>query len=478
MSDEATAETITETATDTTTDAGRVTALIAGHPWVADARPAPGGVLLVTPHPSATAVLPVPGPLVREHLAHWAEVYEWVYETGEGRHADDLDLSGWRSSDTGKPLPAAHMRDWADRTVDLVLSQRPRRLLELGCGTGLLAHRLHTRLDGYVGTDVAEVAVDRLHAAALPRTAFVRAAAHEAQAPVVREATDRVFGPGVRPDCVLLNSVTQCFPNLVYLTAFLHHALAAVEDGGTVIVGDIRHSGLLEDHFARLERARDPEAADADIAARVASAVAGDGELSFAPEAVREILAGQPRTVRMSVHARTMADDTELTRYRYDLVLHVGPASGRPDSSEVRRLPWQGPGGEGAEGLRTVLRTALASGPVVLHGIPNALLAEAPDAADAVTPHDLRQALTGMDAAVLLDHGDPRMLAVCAPADRATAASHGPVRAPVGRLAHEPLPAFVRRRLPEVLRDHVRRTAPGTVPPRIVVDDISAEATR
>ncbi|MEV0642088.1 class I SAM-dependent methyltransferase [Streptomyces sp. NPDC050619] len=465
MSDEATAEA-------TTAVAGRLTALVASHPWVADVRPTVDGVLLVTPHPSATAVLPSPGPLVREHLAHWAEVYEWVYETGADRHADDLDLSGWRSSDTGQPLPAAHMRDWVDRTVDLVLAQRPRRLLELGCGTGLLAHRLHTRLDGYVGTDVTEVAVARLHAASLPRTAFVRAAAHEAQAPAVRQAMDQAFGPGVRPDCVLLNSVTQCFPDLGYLTAFLHHALAAVADGGTVIVGDIRHSGLLEDHFGRVERARDPEAADADIAARVASAVAGDEELSFAPEAVREILAAQPRNVRMSVHARTMAEDTELTRYRYDLVLHVGPAAGLPDAPEVRRLPWQGLAGQE---LPAALRSALAPGPAILHSIPNALLVAAPDA---VTPFALRQALTGLDAAVLLDSGDPRMLAVSAPADRATAASHGPVRAPVGSLAHEPLPAFVRRRLPEVLRDHVRRSAPGELPPRIVVDDASAGETR
>ncbi|MWA16235.1 class I SAM-dependent methyltransferase [Streptomyces sp. BA2] len=449
------------------TDQRRITELIADHPWVAHIRPGPDGVLLVTPRPSATAVLPTPGPLVREHLAHWAEVYEWVYETGEGRHADDLDLSGWRTSGTGEPLSAAHMRDWVDRTVELILAQRPRRLLELGCGTGLLAHRLHTRLDGYVGTDVTDVAVDRLRAAGLPRTAFVRAAAHEAESSAVRQAMEGVFGPGARPDCVLLNSVTQCFPNLLYLTAFLHHALAAVEDGGTVIIGDIRHSALLEDHFGRMERARDPEASDADITARVAAAVAADGELSFAPEAVREILAAHPRTVRMSVHARTMAEDSELTRYRYDLVLHVGPTAGAPDASEVRRLPWQGPGGEQ---LPAELRAALTSGPVVLHGIANALLTDAPDA---VTPYDLRQVLTGMDAAVLLDPADPRMLAVAAPAHCATAAAHPPADALAGRLAHEPLPAFVRRRLPEVLRDHIRRTAPGTVPPRIVVDEAS-----
>lgn len=454
---------------DSATDERRAADLIADHPWVAHVRPGPGGVLLVTPHPSATAVLPAPGPLVREHLAYWAEVYEWVYETGEGRHADDLDLSGWRTSDTGEPLPAAHMRDWVDCTVDLVLAQRPHRLLELGCGTGLFAHRLHTGLDGYVGTDVADVAVDRLQAAALPRTAFVRAAAHETSAPAVQQAMERVFGPGVPPDCVLLNSVTQCFPNLVYLTAFLHHALAVVEDGGTVIVGDIRHSGLLEDHFGRTERARTPEASDAAISARVASAVAADGELSFAPEAVREILADHPRTVRMSVHARTMADATELTRYRYDLVLHVGPTDALQRASEVRQLPWQGQHGS------EQLRAALAPGPAVLHSIPNALLTDAPDA---VTPYDLRQALTGTDAAVLLDSGDPRMLAVAAPAHCAAAATHIPGSAPVGRPAHEPLPAFVRRRLPEVMRDHVRRAAPGMVPPKIEVDDAPAGETR
>ncbi|WP_230396693.1 class I SAM-dependent methyltransferase [Streptomyces blattellae] len=457
--------------TDTTATAGqRITALAAGHPWVAEARPAPGGVLLVTPHPSATAVLPAPGPLVREHLAHWAEVYEWVYETGEGRHADDLDLSGWRASDTGEPLPAAHMRDWVDRTVDLVLAQRPRRLLELGCGTGLLAHRLSPRLDGYVGTDLTDVAVDRLDAARLPRAAFVRAAAHEAEAPAVRQAMDRVFGPGVRPDCVLLNSVTPCFPDLAYLAAFLHSALTTVEDGGTVIVGDIRHAALLEDHFGRVERARDPEAADPDIAARVASAVAEDRELSFAPAAVHRILADHPRTVRMSVHARTMAYDSELTRYRYDLVLHVGPAPSDP--SGVRQSAWQGHAGEQ---LPALLHAALSPGPVVLHSIPNALLTDVPDA---VTPHDLRQALNGADAAVLLDAGNPRMLAVAAPARWAPAAAHAPVRAPVGRLAHEPLPAFVRRRLPEVLRDHVRRAEPGAVMPRIVVNDVPAGAVR
>ncbi|MFD3826151.1 hypothetical protein [Streptomyces sp. NPDC058625] len=442
----------------------RIADLLAAHPWVARARPAPDGGVRVVPHPDAVTASPGPGPLLREHLEQWAEVYEWVYETAEGRHADDLDLSGWRASDTGAPLPEAHMRDWVDRTVDLVLARRPRRLLELGCGTGLLAHRLHPHLDGYVGTDVAQVAVDRLTDAGLPRTAFVRAAAHEAAATRVRETMDAVFGPDVLPDCLLLNSVTQCFPDLAYLTTVLHGALSTVEDGGTVIVGDIRHFGLLLDHFGRLERARDPEADDTTIAARAAAAAEADEELSFTPAAVAAAVAAQPRPVRMSVHARTMAEDTELTRYRYDVVLRVGPPTGDPGTRQVRRTSW---GEHRGSGVRETLRDALDGGPVVVHGIPNALLHDAPGA---VTPYALREALEGEDAAVLLDAADPRMLAVAAPADCAPAAADAPT--PSGPAAHEPFPLFVRRRLPEVLRDHLRRTGPDTTPPVITVVDV------
>ncbi|MFK4188674.1 methyltransferase domain-containing protein [Streptomyces sparsogenes] len=449
-----------------------IVALVAGHPWVAEARAAPDGRILVRPRPSATAAGPCPGPLLREHLDHWAEVYDWVYQDAHGRHADDLDLSGWRASDTGLPLPTEHMRDWLDRTVELVLSQRPRRVLELGCGTGLLAHRLHSHLDGYVGTDVAQAAVDRLGRAGLPRTAFVRAAAHEAGTAVVRRAMDAAFGEGVRPDCVLLNSVTQCFPSVDYLTAVLHEALDAVTAPGTVIVGDIRHSGLLTHHFTWLERTRTPTSDGDTLDARVRAAIAGDEELSFAPRAVATALAAHFRPVRMSVHARTMELNTELTRYRYDLVLQVGPRSrALPDSDAVQRVRW--PCHQG-KGLSVALRTALSERPAILTAIPNALLGDAPGA---VTPYALRRALHGLDATVLLDADDPHMLAVAAPAGCAYAAAVPPADAPVpaGPVAHEPLTAFVRRRLPEVLRDHVRRTAPDTVPPSIAVVEAAGE---
>ena len=174
----------------------------------------------------------------------------------------------------------------------------------------------------------------------------------------------------------------------------------------------------------------------------------------------------------MSVRARTKELNTELTRYRYDLVLRVGPRPETPRGADgVRRLHWSGHQGKG---LPAALRAALSERPALLSAIPNALLSDAPEA---VTPYALRRALHGLDAAVLLDADDPHMLAVAAPADCAYAAAAPTTRTPVtqGPVAHEPLTAFVRRRLPEVLRDHIRRMAPDTTPPRIAVVDEAGE---
>ncbi|HZF13496.1 MAG TPA: amino acid adenylation domain-containing protein, partial [Thermoanaerobaculia bacterium] len=81
-----------------------------------------------------------------EHVAQWQELYDETYGKAGEREAT-FDLEGWNSSYTGAPIPAAEMREWVERTVERILSLLPpeapgqepsRRILEIGCGTGLL----------------------------------------------------------------------------------------------------------------------------------------------------------------------------------------------------------------------------------------------------------------------------------------------------------------------------------------------------
>src|SRR5205085_8816183 len=73
-----------------------------------------------------------------------------------------LDFTGWNSSYTGLPIPQEEMREWADQTVARIRAQQPRRVLEIGCGSGLILLRLAPHCAWYGGTDISAVAVATL----------------------------------------------------------------------------------------------------------------------------------------------------------------------------------------------------------------------------------------------------------------------------------------------------------------------------
>ena len=438
------------------TTAAMTAALIKDHPWVGHVEVRDGTVFV---HPAAglTGLRPEPGPLLEEFLTNWAEIYDWVYGSGDATAADDLDFSGWRASDTGKPLPVEHMTEWLDRTVELVLRGEPRTVLELGSGSGLLLQRLHPHLVGYVGTDVSETSVARLSGMRLPRTVVVPAAAHEITAGTVRDALEAVVGPGAAPDCVLLNSVTQHFPDTAYLRAVLEAAIGAVRAGGTVVVGDIRHAGLLRDHHRWLAAA-DVTDSSADLERRVTARAEAEEEFLADPRLLASIAAGHPRPVSVSLHAKTLRDDTELTRYRYDAVLHVEPTA----VPEAVPVSWTDiPGPARLAGLRHRLDLEPR---LFVTGIPNALLTAGPTA---VTAFDVREAVAGTGALVGIDVTDPTLLTVGSPSTAsrppaATIASYDIT------LAHEPLARFVERRLHQALGDQLRRAGAGLTDIRVV----------
>jgi SAM-dependent methyltransferase len=430
--------------------AADVTAPLTGHPWIAVVTLDSTGVRL-RPSRTATAVRPMPGPLIAEYLEHWGEVYDVTYSAAADRHAEDMDLSGWRASDTGEPFPVEHMAEWVDRTVDLVLGTRPRRVLELGCGTGLLAHRLRPHLAGYVGTDVAQSAIDRLAATADPACVYTRAAAHEVAGPAVRAALTRAGFPAQGPDCVLVNSVTQHFPNVEYLTTVVAEAIGLLAPGGSLIVGDIRHAGLLMAHSRWIEAATSKDPSTVEKRAQVRAE--RDDELNLDPPTLAASAAAACRTVDIRVHPKALSANTELTRYRFDAVLRVDtPASPAPPI-----LIWSG---------MNALRTAVDSDkPVRVEGVPNRLLRTTPGA---VSAHELYTALSGKDAAVVVDARDPELLAVVVPAS--AAATPVAAMAALPQKAHEPFAAFLTRRLAEVARTTLRRAHPGMTLPVITVE--------
>jgi amino acid adenylation domain-containing protein len=310
-----------------------------------------------------------------ERVAEWRRVYEEVYHRPPAGDDPTFNIVGWESSYTGDLIPAAEMREQIDGTVGRLLARPHRRVLEVGCGTGLILFRLAPHCEQYVGTDFSPAALDHVRGQLAPLgLGRVRLE--------LRTADDfRGVAPGSF-DLVVLNSVVQYFPSADYLVRVLEGAARAVAPGGHVFVGDVRSRPLLGAfHLAvELERA----GADLPVAylqERVRSRVRREQELAvdpglFAAAAARLGAVAEVEPKRGRAH-------NELTRFRYDAVLRVG-GGGPTGVDEPVRVAWEAVGG--LDGLRR--RIARMDHPLVVSGVPSARLRAEVKAADLLARPD------------------------------------------------------------------------------------------
>ncbi|MHA6779791.1 amino acid adenylation domain-containing protein [Pseudonocardia saturnea] len=316
---------------------GEIAAALDAHPLVARS------AVVAVPDPASDGTkrlvgYVVPAPLdataraavEAEQVAEWEEIYSDEYTeipTATGR--DDPDgsagFAGWDSSYDGDPIPLAEMQEWRAATVERIRELAPRRVLEIGVGTGLLMGQLAPGCAAYWATDLAAPVIEKLRADVARDPA--RFGGVELLA---RPAHDLSGLPAGFFDTVVINSVVQYFPGAEYLAGVVTAALELVVPGGAVFVGDVRHLGLLRTFRTAIELRRAPDGADAAAVERaVDRSVALEKELLLAPEFFAELAERVPGTA-VSVRTRRGRAHNELTRHRYDAVLHRSPVDTRP----------------------------------------------------------------------------------------------------------------------------------------------------
>ncbi|HSR23329.1 MAG TPA: condensation domain-containing protein, partial [Candidatus Eisenbacteria bacterium] len=245
-----------------------------------------------------------------------------------------LNTAGWTSSFTGEPIPAEHMREWAETTVQRIRALRPRRVLEIGCGTGMLLTRLAGDCDEYVASDISERAVRGL------REVLRREGDRYRRVRLLTaEAADLGALDGATFDTVVINSVVQYFPDAGYLVDVLERAVAAVRPGGHVFVGDVRSLPLLEAFHAAVALHRaSPGTAVAEVLRAVDEGVAQENELVVDPRLFTRLAETHPRITGVTVRPRAGRMANEMTGFRYVVVLDVErPVA--PPASRLRTVP-------------------------------------------------------------------------------------------------------------------------------------------
>jgi amino acid adenylation domain-containing protein len=303
-----------------------------------------------------------------EQVPRWRAVWDQTYADAPGRGEElSFDSSAFTSSYTGRAIPEEEVLEWVEHPVSRVLARRPDRVLEIGCGTGLLLTRIAPHCSRYVGTDFSEVAIDRLRAAVgdSDRLSHVELSCQAADDPAGIEQGEF--------DAVVLNSVIQYFPDVEYAVRVIERAARAVEQGGFVFVGDVRSLPLLEAFHVAVELARAAPATPlAEFRQRVARRMSQEKELLLHPDFFAALSSRVPSIRQVMVRLKRGARLNEFTRFRYDAILEIGPTA-QPAPALEKALDWEAEG-LSVDGLQRLL-VDLAPQRLWITGVPNARLA-------------------------------------------------------------------------------------------------------
>nr|BFF05029.1 hypothetical protein GCM10020241_67040 [Streptoalloteichus tenebrarius] len=314
---------------------GEVEAVLSHHPEVAHAAviprvdPTAGSQLVayVTPTPRP----PNPDGAV-DHVEHWRHVNDALYAAPDGNPEWGEDFRGWVSSYDGAPIPLPAMREWRDATVTRLRALRPRHVLELGVGSGLLLSALVNECDEYWGSDISPVAVAKLrahlhhHPETAARTRLRATPAH-----------DLTGLPTAFFDLIVINSTVQYFPDTAYLEHVLRQAVTLLTPDGRIFLGDIRNLRTRHLLYTAMELHRhdDPGAVRRAVERRAAH----ERELLIDPDYFVRLPDLLEDITEVDIRLRRGRQHTELTRHRYDVLLSRAPTP-PVDDDPVSQWTW------------------------------------------------------------------------------------------------------------------------------------------
>ncbi|EGO28588.1 putative nonribosomal peptide synthetase [Serpula lacrymans var. lacrymans S7.9] len=275
------------------------------------------------------------------------------------------DFTGWVSMYDGVPIPRSEMQDWLSDTLQSIPVKQSDSVLEIGCGTGMMLFSLEPRCQEYYAMDMLGSALDYVKARLVERGLQEKVTLFQG----VANELAQLLPSEKRFDLIILNSVVQYFPSSEYLHTVLKLCTDKLQDGGRIFLGDIRNLGVDKHHdLARvLHCDPDPNLPTSEIHDRLDQWQRRQMELKVNPSFFFR-LQNQPgsRISHVEIVPKMMSARNELSQFRYQVVLHVGPS---PEL--VKSDQWLG------YTTASQLQELLTSGQdiVAVRGIPSSLVA-------------------------------------------------------------------------------------------------------
>jgi len=253
--------------------------------------------------------------LVNRHVGYWQEIYDSLFENTMTTTTDPhFNTTGWVSSYSRKCIPEYQMREWRDTTVSRIMALKPKRILEVGVGTGLLLAEIAPKVSVY---DVVDSSVKAIH--------YIEKYfdGHE-KYQHIRCIAYNTLNLEQNYDTIILNSVSQYFPDAMYFTRILDTLIDQTVRDGQIFLGDIYNYDYLEDFHLSVQIQQQPTSMKlSQFRTLVNELIAKESQLYINPQFIMDYAKQHPRISHVEIHLKSGSTHNEINGFRYDVVLSI-----------------------------------------------------------------------------------------------------------------------------------------------------------
>lgn len=266
-----------------------------------------------------------------DQLEQWRDLWQNAY-TDERALDPAFNISGWNSSYTGEPIPAAEMREWIEATTERINALGAKRVLEIGSGTGLVAARVAPNCSRYVATDFSPASIAAIEHLKSGRDDLDAIETRQMPADELSRFSDEQF------DLIIINSVAQYFPDQHYFLDILQTAGTLLASGGKLFLGDLRALPLLDAYHTSVQlHQADSSTPLSELSERIQLRIEQEEELLIDTALFQNLTQVLPRLAHVSFDLKRGETRNEMTCFRFDATLMLDEA---PDENEVQRVDW------------------------------------------------------------------------------------------------------------------------------------------